>query len=512
MNRENTKQINRDDDSARRKRRRNPAAAAAILCAAGLLMCAGCGSSESAENVEESAELSVEIAEAEAETADAAEEITETAAKSAEETAEAAGAAAAVTADKLGGTVTVEGADEIAADESTAGGTAAGAGEAAESAGGTADDAGDAAEGAAVGEAENAAGSPDESDADEAGAVNRAGVDMEAAEAEKAAQVDPAVMGTHTLTVSATGDCTFGVTQEQGYDGSFNAYYDSYGQDYFLSDVRDIFAADDLTIINLECVLTTSDDIQEKAYNLKGSPEYVGIMTGSSIEAVSMGNNHTYDYGDEGFDETVSVVENAGITYAYSGRSGMFVSDDGVKVGIVSANMLPETDEKLNTMISEMQALREDGAEVVIACCHWGIEKDYYPTDYQISTAHTLVDSGADLIIGNHPHVLQSVEVYNGKVICYSLGNFCFGGNMDPEDKNTMIFQQTFTIVDGELQAGIDARIIPCRLSSADDYNNFHPIVASGERYDNIINLVNEYSSMFGTASFDGEGKLETLQ
>ncbi len=450
MNRKNTHEILKTGDPDRKRRSRIPAASIAVFCAAGLILCAGCGSSESEEAAAKSAEEAAETAEAAVETAETAE---------------------AVATDKLGAEVAAEDIAESAASEDSA-----------------------------------------ESGVDETGEVNRAGVDVEAAEAEEAAQVDPAVMGTHTFTISATGDCTFGVTQEQGYDGSFNSYYDSYGQDYFLSDVRDIFAADDMTLINLECVLTTSDDLVEKAYNLKGKPEYVGIMTDSSIEAVSMGNNHTYDYGDEGFDETVSVVENAGITYAYSGRSGMFVSDDGVKVGIVSANMLPETDEKLNTMISEIQALREEGAEVIVACCHWGIEKDYYPTDYQISTAHTLVDSGADLIIGNHPHVLQGVEVYNGKVICYSLGNFCFGGNMDPEDKNTMIYQQTFTLVDGELQGGIDARIIPCRLSSADSYNNFHPVVASGDGYANIISLVNEYSSMFGTASFDGEGRLETLQ
>ncbi len=415
-----------------KKRYRPAAVTAAILCAAGLLFCAGCGTSASEEKTEED---STEVIE--------------------EESAEAA---SGVSTDKLAGFVVAED---------------------------TTDD---------DGEKDPADGEKDPADEEN-----------DPAGGEK----DPAVMGTRTVTVTAVGDCTFGKTQDQDYYGSFLSYYDNYGQDYFLSGVRDIFAADDLTIINLECVLTTSDDQVEKAFNLKGKPEYVGIMTGSSVEAATMGNNHTYDYGDEGFDETKSVLENAGIIYAYSGQSGMFVSDEGVKVGIVSANMLSESDEKLYTMISEMDELRADGAEIVIACCHWGIEKDYYPYDYQIATAHALVDAGADLIIGNHPHVLQGVEVYHGKVICYSLGNFCFGGNLDPEDKNTMIFRQTFTIVDGELQADpIDASIIPCRLSSADTYNNFQPVVASGDRYSQIISLVNEYSSMFGTASFDGEGKL----
>ncbi len=436
-------------------------AAAVFVCAAGLLACAGCGDSVSGET---DAEIRDEAeAAAEAESAVAVEA----------ESAAAPEESAAVNTDKLN----LEFAEQDGSPEDAAGGDAA-------------DSGGNAAD--AAGESAESAGRQAETGGEE---------------------TDSSVAGTRTLTISATGDCTFGVTQEQGYDGTFNAYYDSYGPDYFLSGVRDIFAADDLTIINLECVLTTSEDLVEKAFNLKGRPEYVGIMTGSSVEAATMGNNHTYDYGDEGFEETRGVLEEAGITYAYSGQSGMFVSDEGVKVGIVAANMLPETDEKLDTMIAEMQELRADGAEVVIACCHWGIEKNYYPTDYQVATAHALIDAGADLIIGSHPHVLQGVEVYRGKVICYSLGNFCFGGNMDPEDKNTMIFQQTFTIVDGELKTDeIDARIIPCRLSSADSYNNFQPVIAGGDRYAEIIGLVNEYSSMFGSASFDGEGSLLTAE
>ncbi|MCD7865723.1 MAG: CapA family protein [Clostridiales bacterium] len=316
---------------------------------------------------------------------------------------------------------------------------------------------------------------------------------------------------TKTVTITATGDCTLGVTQTQSYDGSFDAYYDSYGEDYFFDGVRDIFEEDDLTLVNLECVLSTATERVEKTFNLKGSPEYVGILTGSSVEACSMGNNHTYDYGEEGFQETESVLEEAGITYAYSGQSGMYVTDDGVKVGVVSASLLSQSQEKLDTMEEEIQSLRDDGAELVIACCHWGIEREYYPNDYQQETAHSLIDAGADLVIGNHPHVLQGVEIYEGKVICYSLGNFCFGGNKNPSDKNTMIYQQTFTIVDGEVQTDVtDAAVIPCRLSSTGSYNDYQPTVASGDTKQTIIDLVNEYSEPLGGVSFDEDGTLMT--
>ncbi len=313
----------------------------------------------------------------------------------------------------------------------------------------------------------------------------------------------------YTLTITATGDCALGVTQTQSYDESFNNYYDVRGADYFLSGVRDIFEADDLTLINLECVFTTSTDRVEKEFNLKGKPNYVDILTGSSVEACSLGNNHSMDYGQEGFDDTKSTLESAGITYAYSGVSAMYVSEDGVKVGIVSANLLSQSEEKVETMKSEIRALRADGAEVIVACCHWGIEKENYPIDFQTATARAMIDAGADLVIGNHPHVIQGVEVYKGRVICYSLANFCFGANKHPYDMNTMLYQQTFTIVDGTLQTDtIDARVIPCRVSSSSDHNDFQPTVATGDRKTNILDNLNTYSAPFGTASFDAEGTL----
>ncbi len=325
---------------------------------------------------------------------------------------------------------------------------------------------------------------------------------MEAADPEEEQSVK-------TLTITATGDCTLGKTQEQSYDGSFYAYYDSYGADYFFDNVRSIFEQDDMTIINLECVLTTSEDRVEKTFNLKGEPEFVQILTGSSVEVCSLGNNHTYDYGESGFQETKSVLEEAGITYAYTQQTGMYTTEEGVKVGIVSSSLLSQSSERTDMLKEGIRNLREDGADVVIACCHWGIEKEYYPTDYQQTTAHELIDAGADLVIGNHPHVLQGVEEYNGRLILYSLGNFCFGGNKNPSDKNTMMFQQTFTIRDGEVQTDqIDARIIPCRLSSSDGYNDYQPVIASGETKQNIIDLVNEYSEPYSNVSFDSEGTL----
>ena len=100
------------------------------------------------------------------------------------------------------------------------------------------------------------------------------------------------------------------------------------------------------------------------------------------------------------------------------------------------------------------------------------------------------------------------MEVYNGKMICYSLGNFCFGGNKNPADKNTAIYQQAFTLINGELQPGIDAQIIPCTLSSTSAYNDFRPTVASGEKAQEICSLMNTYSQNCSNIEIDELGKL----
>ena len=317
--------------------------------------------------------------------------------------------------------------------------------------------------------------------------------------------VEPVI---NTITVTAIGDCTLGKMQDHGYSGSFNAYYDSYGEDYFFDGVRDVFESDDFTIVNLECVLSNSEARVDKTYNLKGKPEYVGIMSGSSVEACSLGNNHSRDYGEQSLTDTQTVLDEVGIVYGYNDHIGTYTTDEGMTIGVVSASLLSKSADYENYLYNGIQQLKEQGTDLIIASCHWGIEREYYPNDYQKRVAHELIDKGADLVIGNHPHVLQGVELYNGKIICYSLGNFCFGGNRNPSDKDTMMFQQTFTYVDGVLQTDVNAKIIPCMLSSTSSYNDFKPTIMTDDRKGLIIDNVNTYSEPYSNIKFSDSGML----
>lgn len=302
-----------------------------------------------------------------------------------------------------------------------------------------------------------------------------------------------------TLTLSFVGDCTLGTNQEHSYANSFHQYYDKKGPDYFLSKVRPFFEEDDLTVINLEGSLTNSDELVLKQWNHKGPPEYVSILSGSSVEVATLGNNHRLDYGWSGFTETMEVLSKAGIDYCYDDHY-LIREVKGIKVGFVSVNEVYDGEAVMTWLTEGYEYLRKESCELVIACVHWGTNHTPELNAVQLAMGDRLIDMGYDLVVGNHPHVLQAMRLYKGKFICYSLGNFCYGGSKNPKDKDSGIFRQTFTFLDGVLQPNVDAQFIPCSLSGRTDLNDYRPAPATGEEFDRIINKINGYSAPLGFA------------
>ena len=299
-----------------------------------------------------------------------------------------------------------------------------------------------------------------------------------------------------SITISAAGDCTLGTDEYFDPSTSLNAYYDSNGPAYFFQNVKSIFEADDLTIVNMEGTLTEETTRQDKTYAFKGPAEYTQILTDGDVEAANLANNHSHDYGDKSYTDTIAALDAAGITnFGYDRTAVMDVN--GVKVGLVGTYELAEGMGCEDEMISNIKAVEDQGAQIVIVSFHWGIERENYPTENQVNLAHSAIDNGADLVLGHHPHVLEGIEVYNGKNIVYSLGNFCFGGNSNPSDKDTMIFQQTFTVQDGELVEDNVTNIIPCSISSDSSYNNYQPTPLEGDEADRVKGRIEEYSSGF---------------
>lgn len=312
------------------------------------------------------------------------------------------------------------------------------------------------------------------------------------------------------ITISAAGDVTMGGYRGQGYEWSFQQMWEQQNDPaYFFENVEPIFSADDLTIVNLEGPLTTATVFREsQTYCIRGDPAYVEALTAGSVEAVSMANNHLMDYYEAGRDDTVAAVEGAGIVYAFNDRVGIYETK-GIRIGLISVNVIGYGSGVEKFIKKGMEELKEQQANLILVNCHWGVERENVPEDYARRLGKNCIDWGADLVIGHHPHVIQGIEQYNGKYIVYSLGNFCFGGNRNPADKDCIIFQQTFRFKDGELLEDTSAGIIPCSVSSVTNRNDYKPTPAEGEAYERILGRMNEYSEEFGV-SFDEDGVIRT--
>ena len=290
-----------------------------------------------------------------------------------------------------------------------------------------------------------------------------------------------------TLTVTFAGDCTLGT--DENFDASRNFTSRWNAEDgnpaYFLKNVADLFGADDLTVVNMEGTLTDSTERADKQFAFKGPAEYAKILSAGSVETASVANNHSADYGQQSLDDTIEALDAEGVE-SFGYERICYRDVKGVKVALIGAAFPEDSDDNRKQMTDNIAKAREEGAQLVLVYVHWGIEREYTPTQDQIAMGHAAIDAGADLVVGGHPHVIQGYEVYQGRYIVYSLGNFCFGGNSNPEDKDCMIFQQTFTVTGDEVAKNDDVDFIACSVSSESGRNTYQPTLAEGDEKERI--------------------------
>jgi len=292
-----------------------------------------------------------------------------------------------------------------------------------------------------------------------------------------------------TILLTAVGDCTLGGdmrgSSEARFENTVKAEDGSIDYGYCFRNVASIFGADDITLVNLEVVLTDSSNYlkrDDKIYIMRGRPDYVNMLTGSSVEVCNIANNHITDFGDEGIAQMAALLEENGLGYCGYGYTHV-MDVKGVRFGFVGINYWTTKQSEFEEQLREMR----QRCDVMIVSIHWGTELEYYATARQQEWGKLAVDLGADLVVGHHPHVVEGIEAYKGVNIVYSLGNFCFGGNARPADKDTFIYQHEFTFdpVTGRL-AGSRFNIIPCKITSvADDSSNNYqptPIADPGEQ------------------------------
>jgi len=304
----------------------------------------------------------------------------------------------------------------------------------------------------------------------------------------------PAEPVIETIKISAAGDFTLGTDESFTYAGSFPDEASKNGLPYFVEKLDHIFKEDDLTTVNLETTLTNATEKAIKKFRFKGDPSYAQILELGGIEAVNLANNHTMDYLQQGYDDTITTLEKQKI--GYFGYEHHYVTTiKGVKVGALGYEGWEDTPETRAIVDANIKRLREQGVQIVLIHFHWGIERSYVPTESQQSLARYAIDSGADLILGHHPHVVQGIEEYKGKFIVYSLGNFMFGGNRNPTDKDTYVFQQTFHLKDGKLTDQKEIKVVPFSISSVTSRNNYQPLLLEGAEAERVKNKIIDVSN-----------------
>ena len=287
--------------------------------------------------------------------------------------------------------------------------------------------------------------------------------------------------GSIVVTMTFTGDFTIGENLNYNGKSIFEKELEKQKGDinFPFRNVKEILEADDLTVVNFEGTLTTAGKNQDRLdhnYLFRAKPEYAAMLPDNGVDAVSLQNNHVDDCGADGLAETKESLTSVGIPYASEDEPAI-MTVRGVKIGLLAYctvsddNEYPRLFEKVP---QDIAALREQGCEIVVVNCHWGQELDYAPNDNQQKLGKLCIDSGADLVIGHHSHRINPIEEYNGKYICYSLGNFSFCGNSKPDDMSTFIFQVKMRVKDGAATPD-GFIIIPSRISSKPTTNDFAP-------------------------------------
>jgi poly-gamma-glutamate capsule biosynthesis protein CapA/YwtB (metallophosphatase superfamily) len=308
---------------------------------------------------------------------------------------------------------------------------------------------------------------------------------------------DPAPAG--RVTIAAVGDVMLG--------GSMAATVRERGADYPFDRTRGILSLADIAIGNLEAPFGTKGIAFKKRFTFLVPPRYAGALRDAGFDAVAMANNHMMDYGAEPLTATLFLLDSLGIAHSGAGldaaraRAPGIVERNGIKAAFLSYSRVHPAQfwagrKKPGTaaaseaeVIADIKAAKQTAALVVVSF-HWGAELMDRPKDYQVRLAHAAIDAGADLVLGHHPHVLQGLELYRGKLIAYSLGNFAFGSGSRKCTESIILITE---YSGGKL---VEVRAVPLCV---DNHRVFYqPMPAAGGEGTRILDKLNAISRHLG--------------
>ena len=287
---------------------------------------------------------------------------------------------------------------------------------------------------------------------------------------------------TGEVRITFLGDCTLGGEERDRRAGlGFAARIAENGMAFPFRNLTRLTEQDDLTVANLECVLTDRKLTKvEKTYNFSGPTAYTEILTSGGIDCVTLANNHSHDYGEEGYQDTVEALEAAGVAWFGTDAPAVWRSEEGLTVGFLGVSW-SLTGDRYGRYEAQMDALRQMGCAAVITVMHTGEEYSYTPpSSLQQQVVERAVACGTDLIIGHHPHVVQGYTTVSGVPVVYSLGNCSFGGTTRAKDSDALAVQAVLSFEEGELRE-ITLHFHPLSMTSDPRYNNYSPRLLEGE-------------------------------
>ncbi|MEG0049931.1 MAG: CapA family protein [Clostridia bacterium] len=297
------------------------------------------------------------------------------------------------------------------------------------------------------------------------------------------------------ITLTFAGDCTLGgETRIRRSRNSFCSRVLKNGMDYPFEQLQTLFATDDFTVVNLEGVLSdTAERKVKKEYNFIGPASFTDVLTKGSVECANLANNHALDFGQQGFADTKSALDTAGIGY-FDEETLLVFEKDGVRIGMTSTLFTLGADKEA-LLAKQMALLRDLGCAAMIHTMHAGQEYKSSDNASQRHIAQTAAELGAALVVGHHPHIVQGVTLLGNVPVVYSLGNCSFGGNHDPRDYDAALLRAKLRFTGGVLSE-LQWALHPISVSSQQRVNDFQPMLLSGEDAQRVIDKMQSASTL----------------
>lgn len=276
------------------------------------------------------------------------------------------------------------------------------------------------------------------------------------------------------ITIGAIGTCTLGDSRGSKIEGSFSEKYEEVKDaSYFFNKVYDELSKSDISLTNLEGDLSEEKNAVIR-YPIKGKKEYADILRQGALDVVNLANSRSHDYGKDGYYDTSLLLNHEGLsTFGYDRIILKTVNQS--KIGFLGIDVLDDELRPAKLLEKNIKLAENIGSDIIVVCMNWGEPADVKPNNSQKKWAHKAIDLGADLVLGYHPERLQGMEEYKGRYIIYSLGNFCFGAQEEPDYWEAAIYKIKFLIQDGNLLKVEKPEKIPCSISSEDIINNYQP-------------------------------------